>query len=123
MLNRRRRGSWYEHRAEQYLISQGMHILDRNFRTRSGEIDRIAEDDGVLVFVEVKMRKGGQFGTAVEAVDAAKLRQVVATAQKYLAEHPEFEDVDIRYDVVAFDVDEDGKEELTHIRGLDLRDV
>lgn len=86
--------------ACQYLSRQGYRIILRNYRTKLGEIDIIAEERGTLVFVEVKTRRGHKCGHPFEAVTSAKCRQISKSALLYLAEkgregHP------ARFDVVA----------------------
>ena len=61
-MNKRKVGNKGEDEAVQYLEEQGLHILERNFRTREGEIDIVAEDGGVLVFFEVKFRSSAGTG-------------------------------------------------------------
>jgi len=62
-----------------------MEIVERNFRTRYGEIDIIARDDDCLVFVEVKYRKNTRFGSALEAVDRRKQAQIRRIAAQYIS--------------------------------------
>jgi putative endonuclease len=82
---RRQTGGIGEAAAADLLQSKGYRIVARNWRCRSGELDIVAETDGILVFVEVRTRRPtGSFGTAKEAVDARKQRQVRETAQFYL---------------------------------------
>ena len=86
-MNNRQLGSLYEDKAKEYLESLGMITLERNFRTRDGEIDLIMEDAGTLVFVEVKYRKTARSGYAVEAVTLKKQQQIRKIAREYLATH------------------------------------
>jgi putative endonuclease len=79
-------GQTSEARAEQYLREKGYRILERNLRTRLGELDLVAEDAGVLVFVEVKARASEAFGGALLAVDRRKRAKLVALASQYLAQ-------------------------------------
>ncbi len=72
----------------------------RNYRTKLGEIDIIAEEKGTLVFVEVKTRRGHQCGHPFEAVTPAKCRQISRVALEYLAETGR-EGQSARFDVVA----------------------
>ena len=78
----------------------GYAILARRFRTRHGEIDIVARDGDVLVFVEVKARTSRGFGGAVGAVTARKQRQVIAMAQRYMA-RVRWAARPCRFDVVA----------------------
>jgi putative endonuclease len=85
------------------LARRGYAILARRYRTRYGEIDIIARSAGVLVFVEVKARQGGRFGTPADAVTAQKQQRLTAMAQDYLARHGLLE-ARCRFDVVAVDL-------------------
>lgn len=78
-------GARAEALAAAYLERQGLAIVARNFRTRAGEIDVIARDGRVLVFVEVRMRRSARFGGAVESITARKRARIVAAANAYLA--------------------------------------
>lgn len=74
-----------ELRAASYLASRGLAILARNFRTRMGEIDVIAQEGDVLVFVEVRLRSSGSFGGALESITPHKQRRIRAAANMYLS--------------------------------------
>jgi putative endonuclease len=74
-----------ENAAAGYLESLGWKIRDRNFRTREGEIDIVAEDGQTLCFVEVKTRTSRKFGSPAESVDAEKMRRIAELADEYLA--------------------------------------
>jgi putative endonuclease len=89
-----------ERLAAQFLEKQGVVIVERNFRTRCGEIDLVARDKKELVFIEVKARSGSDFGSALEAVDSRKCRQIVRVAKEYLLVHDGFEEP-IRFDVIG----------------------
>lgn len=80
-------GKWGERLAEQYLLAQNYQILKVNFRTREGEVDLIAEKNGVLIFVEVKTRKSQFFGEPLEAVDEIKLHRLTKVALTYIREY------------------------------------
>src|SRR5687768_10007785 len=71
------------------LRAAGMRVIERNWRCRLGEIDLIAEERGMLVFAEVRMRTGPGFGGAGESVTAAKRSRLLAAARLYLARRPE----------------------------------
>ncbi|RFA08719.1 hypothetical protein B7R54_05360 [Subtercola boreus] len=62
--------------AADYLLEQGYSILERNWRCRQGEIDVVAEHEGVTVFVEVKTRSGLRYGHPFEAITIAKLARL-----------------------------------------------
>lgn len=78
-------GARAEALAADYLARHGLAIVQRNFRTRFGEIDLIAREGGVLVFVEVRMRRSAACGGAIESITAPKRARLVAAAKGYLA--------------------------------------
>lgn len=79
------RGAAAEAAAAAFLEARGLRILDRNFRTRLGEIDLVADHDGTLVFVEVRLRASERFGGAAASITAAKQRRIVSAARFYMA--------------------------------------
>ena len=105
-----------ERLAADYLGGRGCRLLERNVRRREGEVDLVVLDGGVLVFVEVKLRRPGAAGRAVEALDARKRRRLRDLAAAYGAEHPELP-ADQRIDMVAIDLAADGSvASLRHVR-------
>ena len=78
-----------ERAAERFLRRKGYRILGRNVRLAVGEIDLIAEENGVIVFVEVKTRRGEAAGHPVEAVDEEKQRRLTRLALS-LKDRPDF---------------------------------
>jgi putative endonuclease len=105
---RRALGEMGERLAVQHLESRGYIVRDRNYRRREGEIDIIAERDGVLSFVEVRCRRGDRMGTAVESVTPAKQRRMVMLAEAYAQEHEGLPEA-MRIDVIAVDLAPDGR--------------
>ncbi len=82
------------------LQRRGYVIVERNFRTRFGELDVIARDGAVLVFVEVRARSSGSFGHPLESVTWQKQRRVSRMAASYLFAR-RLADVPCRFDVAA----------------------
>lgn len=78
-------GKFAENRAEALLKSAGLSIVTRNWRCRHGEIDLIARDGHVLVFVEVRSRKHQEYGTAADSITATKQRRIILAARQYLS--------------------------------------
>ena len=76
-----------ESAAEEYLRRKGYRILGRNLRSSLGELDLVAEDGQVLVFVEVKARRTDAFGGAIHAVHHRKQEKLIQLAAQYLARH------------------------------------
>lgn len=100
--NLRKTGSIYEEKASEFLIRNGVRILQKNYRTRSGEVDLIGMDGNYLVFFEVKYRKNLRFGHPLSAINARKRRQIIKTAQSYLYEKRYPSSVAVRFDCVVF---------------------
>lgn len=99
-------------RAEQAIAdevtSRGWQLLDRNFRTRYGEIDLVALDGDVLVFIEVKARTGTAFGLADETVGRRKLERIMSAALSYIEEYPEYAESWWRVDLFALTLNRAG---------------
>ncbi len=92
-----------EDAAAAFLLARGYRIIVRNYRRRFGEIDIIAEDGAVLVFVEVKSRQSNRFGSPFEAVDRRKQRQISRVALDYITRYGK-ENRPARFDVVAVEL-------------------
>jgi putative endonuclease len=97
---RQRYGLKSEALAAHHLQACGYAILERNYRTQHGEIDIIAKDKGVIVFVEVKARKTGSFGNPKGAVTEDKQRKISMAALQYLKSTGQLA-ASARFDVVA----------------------
>jgi len=95
-----KKGKKGEALAEKFLKKKGYRIIEKNFRTRFGEIDLIALDHGTLVFVEVKARGGTGFGSPMAAVGARKQSHLTMAANIYMEEKG-LEDIAMRFDVVG----------------------
>ena len=99
-------GADRERQAAEYLERQGMRIVERNYRSRQGEIDLIGWHQGFLVFVEVKYRRDTSKGYAMEAVDGRKQRRICRVADYYRYSHRIDDSMGVRYDVVAIQGEE-----------------
>ena len=100
-MNRAERGRAAEAAAAALLEAHGYRIVGRNVRLPGGEIDIIAREGDTVVFVEVKARSGGSFGSAVHAVDGRKRATLRAIANDWLQiAAPRAK---ARFDVVTFD--------------------
>ncbi len=94
------RGELNEQLACDYLTSQGLELITRNYHSRFGEIDLIMSDGQMLVFIEVRYRRSNSFGGASMSITPAKQRKIALTANQFLqnnkkTEHP------CRFDVIA----------------------
>jgi len=99
-------GGEAESRAVSLLVRKGYRIVERNFKCKTGELDVVARDGDVLVFVEVRSRANGDHGHAAETVNRTKQRQVAKVAMHYIGlRDPQF--TRSRFDVVAITGDEE----------------
>ena len=105
-MARQRLGERGENLACRELTARGYHILHRRYRTRHGELDVVAEQHGVLVFVEVRARGSGRFGHPADSVDPQKQQRVAAMAESYLGLESQHGRV-CRFDVVAVETEGD----------------
>ncbi|MCB1853850.1 MAG: YraN family protein [Halieaceae bacterium] len=103
-------GDDYEERAALWLQRQGLRVLARNFRARTGEIDLIARDGRHLVFCEVRARSNRYYCSAAGSVDQAKQRRLLRTAQVFLQRHPALANLPCRFDVIAFEPRQSGSD-------------
>ena len=93
----------------------GYVVVDRRFRTRRGELDIVARDGSVLVFVEVRARSGSNFGTPFESVTWQKRQRLSQMAASYLVVK-RLASVACRFDVVSI-VEQHGTHTIELVRG------
>ncbi|MBX7096723.1 MAG: YraN family protein [Myxococcaceae bacterium] len=98
---RRQRGDDAEALVCAHLEEHGYRIRERNAAYRFGELDVVAEKDGVLCFVEVRMRSSAVFGDPAATVSGAKQRKVVRSAMLYLQRERLWNRVQVRFDVAS----------------------
>jgi len=98
-----KRGRHGEDLALSHLREQGLTLLQRNYRSRWGEIDLVMEDGTVLVFVEVRLRAASHYATAAESIGARKRQRLIRTAKDYLQRH---QNGPARFDVIAITTDD-----------------
>jgi putative endonuclease len=109
-------GAYGERVAAAHLVDQGMVVLDRNWRSRSGELDLVLRDGAELVFCEVRTRRTARFGTPAESVGAAKIRRLRRLAAQWLAQAG-LRAPTVRFDVVCVRPQPSGAARVEHIRG------
>jgi putative endonuclease len=73
-----------ENRAAKFLVSQGIEIIDRNFRVKGGEIDIVGQEAEMLLFVEVRWRRSAAFGGAIESIHSKKIKRMQHAATVFL---------------------------------------
>lgn len=90
-------GARAEDLCAELMRGYGLRILERNWLCRHGEIDLIAEEEGTVVFAEVRLRNARHFGGAAESITAAKRSRLIAAARLYLMRRP---NATCRFDVL-----------------------
>ncbi|MBZ4643608.1 MAG: putative endonuclease [Deferribacteres bacterium] len=95
--------------ALEYLEKNGFVIIEKNFRSRFGEIDLIVKDGQTIVFVEVKYRLSENYGSPKEAVTNEKIKKIIRTAQYFITKN-NFNSL-YRFDVVSI-----YKDKIEHIK-------
>lgn len=93
-----------EARAAAFYEKSGYKIIDRNFRTRFGEIDLIAQKDETLVFAEVKALPNGNAELLAEELGQRKRHKIIETAKYFLKNHRQYSNKLIRFDAVVIDM-------------------
>lgn len=97
-----------ERLAERHLRQQGFKILFRNLRNPCGEMDLVAQRGELLLFCEVKARRGEKLGSPGEAIHADKQARLVRLAEGFLQHHPHMSGMVCRYDAILIRHDADG---------------
>lgn len=93
-------GQHGENLAAEYLRKNGYQIMERNYRTRCGEVDIICLNGGELIFVEVKTRRSTRFGSPEEAITCRKKEHIKKAALSYLGQEGK-SCHSIRFDVIT----------------------
>ena len=101
MAGNRDIGKKGEREAEDFLIEKGFRILERNFRFKRCEIDLIALKEGLLVFVEVKVRSSNTFGFPESFVSNQQVERITEAADEY--QHQIGWSKDIRFDIISIE--------------------
>ncbi|MEW5984201.1 MAG: YraN family protein [Acidobacteriota bacterium] len=109
-------GKSAEDLAVEDLAGRGYAILARRYRTRHGEIDIVARDGPVLVFVEVKARRDLRCGQPAEAVTRLKQRRIALMASRFMSRH-RLRDQACRFDVVSVQWPEGERARIEVIQG------
>jgi putative endonuclease len=105
MTKNKELGDWGEKLAADFLLRKGFSLVKSNQRCGSKELDLIAYEDDILVFVEVKTRLSSRYGEAIEMIGRNKLGYLKKAALGYLARvRPPYRT--IRFDAIAIDVDQ-----------------
>ena len=100
-------GALGEETAVKAIKKQGYKIIERNYRTKVGEIDIIARDGEYTCFVEVRLRKNNDYGSPADTIDSIKQQKIIKTA-KYYAVKKKIYDTPMRFDAVLINADSVG---------------
>ncbi|MGO4948875.1 YraN family protein [Paenibacillus sp. DRB1-1] len=113
---RKAKGAMGEEAAALFLENLGYRIIERNWRCRSGEIDLIAKQEHIIVFIEVRSRSSSKYGTPAESVTARKIAQVRQTAAVYLHMNG-IGEAPIRFDMVSVQLTDEKAVVTDHLIG------
>lgn len=108
-MNTKPRGDRGEDRAAAHLVGRGYHIVKRNLRCASGEVDIIAYKADTLVFIEVKHWATMPLEDLERSITKAKRKRILGCAREFVAQSPQWSRCGLRFDIVHV-----GPEEITH---------
>ncbi|MCR4735208.1 MAG: YraN family protein [Treponema sp.] len=103
-MNSKERGTLGEDKAAEYLLKAGYTIIERNWRTKSGEIDIICSKDDILVFVEVKTLPNASPDMLSAVLNKKKRERILKTSKRFLINHRQYSNSYIRFDVIVLDM-------------------
>ena len=106
-------GNEGENRAAACLEAKGFQIIERNWRTKRGEVDIIAVKNDILVFVEVKTLPNGTLDMIQRELNYQKRQRIIKTSKRFLLKHREYNNSYVRFDVIVIDMP--GLEPVYHI--------
>ena len=99
--NKKSDGDLGEALALNFLRQHNLLLVEKNYRTKMGEIDLIMFDGQQIIFVEVKLRRSTHYGFAQEQVTSSKQLKIIKTAQYFLLKHKKWQQFPARFDIVA----------------------
>lgn len=99
--NTKKKGDFGEEKATEFLLQKGYEILFRKWRTRTGEIDIISKTGETIVFVEVKYLPNATYDMLAKVLNLQKQKRIVKTSKRFLANHREYNDSYVRFDVIV----------------------
>jgi len=115
-----KKGRLGEQIAKDFLIKKGYRIIEQNFQTRFGELDIIATRDNLLVFIEVKLKTGTDFGRPEEMITQKKLLQIKNTAEMFLVQEKALKAIfkQYRIDAICIILENNVVKELKHYENI-----
>ena len=114
-----RQGSRFEQQACAFLQAQGLILIAQNWQQpKVGELDLIMLEKGqawsILVFIEVRQRQRSGFGNAALSVTKSKQYKIIKAARYFLQQHPEYNEYECRFDVIAYDTNTNANKNKTN---------
>lgn len=103
-------GKQTENAALHYLTEQGLKLISRNYRAKTGEIDLIMEHNKDIVFIEVRYRKNHSFGSGAESVNHKKQQKLIKTARFFIQNNRKLATRNFRFDVISITLKENNFE-------------
>lgn len=110
-------GRWGEKYCERYLKRKGFKFIARNFLCKTGELDLVMWDNGVVVFVEVKTRSNEEFATAESAINYTKQKKLIRAARFFAAKYC-LQDKPMRFDAAAVILGKSGKTQIRYHQNI-----
>jgi putative endonuclease len=107
-------GRRFEEAAARHLSERGWEILDRNVRFQRKELDLVIRRGGLIAFVEVKGRRGAEYGHPLDAITWHKRREIESAARWWIERFGE-DGLSYRFDAVAVERHPDGSLRVTHV--------
>ena len=101
-----------EQLAVDFLIKNGYHIVERNYRFDKAEVDIIAKQNDILAIIEVKTRSTRDFGNPQDFVKPKQIKNLVKAVDEYVTVNEL--DVEVRFDIIAI-VNQNNKYDIEHI--------
>ncbi len=105
-----KRGDNAEQQALDFLLKQGLQLICKNYRCKTGELDLVMSDQQTLVIVEVRFRQSDKFGSALESITPKKQSRIIAATKHYIMSNST--NSQIRFDVIAIS----GNQKINWIR-------
>lgn len=110
------KGKKAENHACNYLKTQGLQLVEKNYFCKAGEIDLIMFDSDELVLIEVKARKNIEHGHGAESVNHSKQKKLIKTANHFLLTRPDMQDKMVRFDIIEINFFDTKQAEINWIR-------
>ena len=117
MFFNKKKGNIGEALARKFLENHGYKIVETNYRTKIGEIDIIAKEKDVIIFVEVKFRASLKYGSPKEAINFSKINNIKKVATQYLKQNNIYDLAKVRFDCIEI-VGDLQDFEIEHIKNI-----